>query len=134
MKRWALSLILVLSLAATVAAQSRRKYDHFYIELNKSGKAVALVFQEGDSVGCSGITSANGTITSVDWDIVVNKFTIRFNTGTLSVFVPDDLDEIANADRGLLSDVFRKGNRVRMTWRECGSGNIPDLIGVKVLR
>lgn len=95
---------------------------------------MALVFREGDGVGCSGITSANGTITSADWDIVVKKFTIRFNTGTLSVFAPDDLNEIAKVDRGLLSDIFRKGNRVKMTWRDCGSGNIPDLISLRVLR
>lgn len=134
MKHWALSLILVLILAAPVSSQSRKKYDHFHLELNKSGKAVALVFREGDNVGCSGITSANGRIISVDWDIVVKKFTIRFNTGTFSVFVPDNLNEIDNASRGLLSDIFREGNRVRMTWRECGSGNIPDLISLKILR
>ena len=129
MKCCTLALVVLLSLVAVVAAQSRKKYDHFYID-NKRGKAVALVFSEREGVGCSDISSANGTVASVTWDVVVKKFNIRLGTGTLSVIVPDDVNEISN---GLLYDVFRKGNRVRMAWRKCGSGFVPDLISVKSL-
>lgn len=134
MRRLTLFLGAVLCFSATVSAQSRQSYDGFYIELNRRGKAVALFFRETDGVGCSPKTSANGTVGAVDWDVVVTKFTVRFKTGRLSFFTPDSLNEISNVDRGLLPDIFSKGKRVKVTWRECGSGNIPEVIGISVLR
>jgi hypothetical protein len=133
MKRKIIFSTVIFFLAVNTLAQSRRTYNHFHIEFNKGGKAVAVFFQESDATGCSGITYANGTIKRVEWDIVVTKFTAQLNTGRLTFFVPDDLNEISNADRGLLTEIFRKGNRVKIAWRTCGSGNIPNLISVKVL-
>ena len=117
----------------TVTAQSQKNYDAFRIDLNKKGSAVALFFRESNGAGCSPISSAIGVISAVDWDIVPTKFSARFKTGTRSFFVPDVLNQVSNVDRGLIVTLFRKGKRVKVTWRDCGSGNVPDLIGINVL-
>lgn len=130
-------LTLAFGLAGATAAQSRRNYDGFYIELNRNNvgvvRAVAIRFSETNGGGCSKVYSANGTLINVTWDIVPTKFTVRFNSGRKSFFVPDSINKISNIDRGLLADIFAERKSVNITWRECGSGNIADLIGIRTL-
>ena len=123
----------VFCFTASLAAQSRRSYNGFYIDLNRDNRAVAIRFSEGDGAGCSEISSANATLIDVTWNIVPTKFMARFKSGKKSFFVPDSIGNISNVERGLLADIFDDKKRVSITWRECGSGNIPDLIGIRTL-
>lgn len=125
---WVISCLLV-----SVEAQSRRTFEGFSLDINRANRATAISFEQDDSAGCSSVYTANALLQNVTWDTTPTKFVASFRSGRKTFFVPDAINSISNAGRGLLADIFKSKNRVRISWKECGSGNIADLVAVKVL-
>lgn len=126
-------LIVGTAFVVNVDAQSRRNFEGFSIDLNRNNRAIAIRFDEEDSAGCSSAYSANASLLEVAWDIIPTKFVANFKSHKKSFFVPDSVGNISNAERGLLADIFANKKRLRITWRECGSGSIGNLVALKVL-
>lgn len=136
-KKWPRSVVCVVFLFAasfTGTAQTRQHFDGFSITVTKNGKATAIFFDVGSSVGCSKTITQTGTISRLVWDIIPQQFAVRYKSGSETYHVGEVLAAIPNVSRGYLGTIFRKGNRVKVASRGCGSGLIPELISVRILR
>lgn len=120
MKKFLIGVILLLAAPSAVYSQSNS-----YAKFDSRGRTIGLYNLLATTTGCENSRVFNGVIAKVTYEVNHHTYayTFKLNAGGRNLIINLVLsdDEVLQPD---VEDIIRKGVRVRVAARQCGSGGV----------